>query len=68
LIEKEIVKRFDYQNLNLDGPEFKDLNPTAEHICYVIWTILRSKLPQKVDLQVRLYETPRNYVEFPMYS
>jgi 6-pyruvoyltetrahydropterin/6-carboxytetrahydropterin synthase len=68
LIEKEIVKRFDHQNLNLDCPEFKDLNPTAEHICYVIWTILRSKLPQKFDLQVRLYETPRNYVEFPAYS
>jgi 6-pyruvoyltetrahydropterin/6-carboxytetrahydropterin synthase len=65
LIEKEVIKRFDHQNLNLDCPEFKDLNPTAEHICYVIWQILRGKLDKKFDLQVRLYETPRNYVEFP---
>ena len=65
LIEKEVIKRFDHQNLNLDCPEFQDLNPTAEHICYVIWQILRGKLDKKLDLQVRLYETPRNYVEFP---
>jgi len=45
--------------------EFKNLNPTAENICYVIWTILRKHLAEKYDLTVRLYETPRNYVEYP---
>jgi 6-pyruvoyltetrahydropterin/6-carboxytetrahydropterin synthase len=65
LIEEQIEKRFDHKNLNLDTEEFKNLNPTAEHICYVIWQILRAHLPERFDLAVRLYETPRNYVEYP---
>ena len=58
LIYEEIELRFDHKNLNLDTEEFKDLNPTAEHICFVIWNILRGKLDKKYDLSVRLYETP----------
>ena len=65
LIREEIENRFDHKNLNLDTEEFKDLNPTAEHICYVIWNILRDRLDRRYDLLVRLYETPRNYVEYP---
>ena len=65
LIKDEIEKRFDHKNLNLDTEEFKDLNPTAENMCYVIWTILRSKLDEKYKLGVKLYETPRNYEEYP---
>ena len=65
LIKEQIEDRFDHKNLNLDTAEFKHLNPTAENICFVIWNILRSHLNEKYDLAVRLYETPRNYVEFP---
>lgn len=65
LIRLEIEARFDHKNLNLDCPEFATLNPTAENICLVIWQILREKLPVSLDLSVRLYETPRNFVEFP---
>lgn len=65
LIKIEVENRFDHKNLNLDTEEFKNLNPTAENICYVIWQILRAKLDQKYELSVRLYETPRNYVEYP---
>ena len=65
LIKEQIEDRFDHKNLNLDTEEFKHLNPTAEHICYVIWQILRSHLDPRFDLAVRLYETPRNYVEYP---
>ncbi len=65
MIEEHVEKRFDHKNLNLDTEEFKELNPTAEHICYVIWNILREKLEDKYELAVRLYETPRNYVEYP---
>lgn len=65
LIYEEIELRFDHKNLNLDTVEFKNLNPTAENICFVIWNILREKLPEKFDLVVRLFETPRNYVEYP---
>lgn len=65
LIKDEIENRFDHKNLNLECPEFKDLNPTAENICVVIWHILRAKMESKYDIVVRLYETPRNYVEYP---
>ncbi|MBR9920382.1 MAG: 6-carboxytetrahydropterin synthase [Bacteroidetes bacterium] len=66
LIEVQIEQRFDHKNLNLDTEEFKTLNPTAEHICFVIWKILRKHLDaEKYDIGVKLWETPRNYVEFP---
>ncbi len=65
LIKEEVEDRFDHKNLNLDTPEFRELNPTAENICYVIWQKLRARLPEQYELQVRLYETPRNFVEYP---
>ncbi|MEY3050879.1 MAG: putative 6-pyruvoyl tetrahydropterin synthase [Bacteroidota bacterium] len=65
LIRDQVERRFDHKNLNLDTEEFRNLNPTAENICHVIWTLLREKLPERFDLGVRLYETPRNYVEYP---
>ena len=65
VIKKQIEDRFDHKNLNLDTEEFKTLNPTAEHICYVIWNILSEQLDKRYDIQVRLYETPRNFVEYP---
>lgn len=64
LIKEEIENRFDHKNLNLQVEEFKNLIPTAEHICWVIWRILRTKLSENLDLGIRLYETPRNYVEY----
>ena len=65
LIEEQVENRFDHKNLNLDTEEFKDLNPTAENICYIIWNILREHLDDRYELAVRLYETPRNFVEYP---
>lgn len=65
LINTEIEERFDHKNLNLDCPEFEGINPTAENIVVVIYQILRNKLDPKLELQVRLYETERNFVEFP---
>lgn len=65
LIEEHVLDRFDHQNLNLDTEEFRTLNPTAENIAVVIWQKLRAQLDDKYDLSVRLYETERNFVEFP---
>jgi 6-pyruvoyltetrahydropterin/6-carboxytetrahydropterin synthase len=65
LIKAEILERFDHKNLNLDTVEFKDLNPTAEHIAIVIHDLLRPHIDAENDLQIRLYETPRNFVEYP---
>jgi 6-pyruvoyltetrahydropterin/6-carboxytetrahydropterin synthase len=64
LIKEHILKKFDHKNLNLDADEFKNLNPSAENIAVVIWDILRSKIEDKYDLIVRLYETERNFVEY----
>lgn len=65
LIEAQVERRFDHKNLNLDTEEFRSLNPTAENIAVVIWRILRQHVPADLDLHVRLYETPRNFVEYP---
>ena len=63
-IEEEVVEVFDHKNLNLDVAEFAELNPTAENIAWVIWNKLRNRLDTKFELSIRLYETPRNFVEF----
>lgn len=65
LVKDKIVERFDHKNLNLDTAEFKNLNPTAENIAMVIYDLLRPHIDEKKELQVRLYETPRNFVEYP---
>ena len=65
IIKIHIEDKFDHKNINLEIPEFEHLNPTAENICYVIWQILRSQIDEKLELTVRLYETHRNYVEYP---
>ncbi len=66
LIKENVLIKFDHKNLNLDTKEFKDLNPTAENIAIVIYKILREKIDSKLDIQIRLYETERNYVEYPV--
>ncbi len=65
LVKENVLKKLDHQNLNLDVEEFANLNPTAENIVILIYNILRSKIDTTLDLQVRLYETPRNFAEYP---
>ena len=65
LIRSTVIDRFDHRNLNEDLEEFRNLNPTAENIVVVIYKILRTKIDPKYDLHVRLYETERNFVEYP---
>jgi 6-pyruvoyltetrahydropterin/6-carboxytetrahydropterin synthase len=66
MIQEYVLDKFDHKNLNLDTAYFKDLNPTAENIAIVIYQILRDKINQQFDLVVRLYETERNFVEYPV--
>lgn len=65
LAKEKVLKKFDHKNLNLDTEEFKTLNPTAENIAIVIWNILRRELDIRYDLKIKLYETERNFVEYP---
>ena len=61
-----VIEKFDHKNLNLDTEEFKHLNPTAENIAIVIYNLLRPHIAKELDLYIRLYETPRNFVEYPV--
>jgi 6-pyruvoyltetrahydropterin/6-carboxytetrahydropterin synthase len=65
LINMHVIEKFDHKNLNLDVAAFKELNPTAENITLVIFDILRALLDDRFDLKITLYETERNYVEYP---
>ena len=65
IIKYEVTERYDHRNLNLDVPEFKELNPTAENIAVVIWNRLRPEIEQNLELSVTLYETERNFVRYP---
>jgi 6-pyruvoyltetrahydropterin/6-carboxytetrahydropterin synthase len=66
IIKDNVLEKFDHKNLNLDTKEFRELNPTAENIAIVIYNLLRPKLDTKLELQIRLYETERNFVEYPV--
>lgn len=65
LVAEQVLERFDHKNLNLDTEEFKNLNPTAENIAIVIHDLLRPHIDARYNLFIRLFETPRNYVEYP---
>ena len=64
LILEEVEIPFDHKNLNLDVPDFANLNPTAENIVVVIWNKMRVRIDKALDLEVVLYETPRNFVSY----
>ncbi|WP_370086605.1 6-pyruvoyl tetrahydropterin synthase family protein [Ekhidna sp.] len=65
LIKERVLSRFDHKNLNLDVAEFKHLNPTAENIVKVIYDLLRPEIEDRYEMKITLYETERNFVEYP---
>jgi 6-pyruvoyltetrahydropterin/6-carboxytetrahydropterin synthase len=64
IIKSEVEDAFDHKNLNVEVPEFEDLNPTAENIAVVIYNKVKAKLDAKLHLEITLYETPRNFVTY----
>ena len=64
IIKEEVEDAFDHKNLNMDVPEFADLNPTAENIAVVIWNKIRRRIKPEQELEIVLYETPRNFVTY----
>jgi 6-pyruvoyltetrahydropterin/6-carboxytetrahydropterin synthase len=64
ILDEFIVKRYDHKNLNLDTPDFRHRIPSAENIAIAIWEILREKISREYSIQVVLYETRRNFVEY----
>ncbi len=65
LIKEHVLDKFDHKNLNEELAEFNNLIPTAENISIVIYNIVRPLIDQQLDLKITLYETPRNYVQYP---
>lgn len=65
LVKKNVLVKFDHKNLNLDTEYFKSVNPTAENICLTIYDLLREVIDPKFELAIRLYETERNFVQYP---
>jgi 6-pyruvoyltetrahydropterin/6-carboxytetrahydropterin synthase len=68
IIREHIIDKFDHRNLNLDTEEFKELNPTVENIAMVIYRLLQSKIGNEFEVSVKLYETERNFVEYPAHQ
>jgi 6-pyruvoyltetrahydropterin/6-carboxytetrahydropterin synthase len=64
IIREEVEESFDHKNLNVEVEEFKNLNPTAENIAIVIYNKIKPRLDSLLDLEVVLYETPRNFVTY----
>ncbi|MDE1207505.1 6-pyruvoyl tetrahydrobiopterin synthase [Tenacibaculum discolor] len=64
LVKLKVEDVLDHKNLNIEVEEFKNVNPTVENISVVIYNKLRVSIPEKLDLEVTLYETPRNYVTY----
>lgn len=64
IIKEEVSERFDHRNLNLDCPEFKNINPTTENIAKVCWELLRKRLDDKFGLEVVIHETDKNKVMY----
>lgn len=66
LIRIHVVDKFDHKNLNMDTEEFREINPSAENIAIVIYSILRPLIDSALGLKIKLYETERNFVEYPI--
>lgn len=68
LIKEEVVDKLDHKNLNLDVDFLKDKLPSCETLAVEIWKILVRKIQNITRYGqlhcVRIYETPRNYVEY----
>ena len=65
IVQEEVISKFDHKNLNLDTDAFKNLNPSAENIAIVIFDLLRPRITESLELKIRLYETERNFVDYP---
>jgi len=66
LIKEKVEDKLDHKNLNLEVPEFADKNPTCEQICILIYEIMQEALGDQYEVTIRLYETPRNFAEYPV--
>lgn len=68
LIREKVVDQLDHKNINLDVDFMKGKMASCENLIVEIWKIVEGNLPSITKRgrlhSIRLYETPRNYVEY----
>ena len=65
IINEHVIEKLDHKNLNLDVDFMKDKLCSIENLIVGIWNELHPHLPPAVKLHaLRLYETPKIYVEY----
>ena len=65
IIKEQVVEKCDHRNLNVDVDFMKDKMCSTENLAIGIWDQLIPHLPAGIKLHcIRLYETPRIYVEY----
>ncbi len=65
IIKEHVTDKLDHKNLNLEVPEFQKAIPTAENIAKVCYEWIRVQLAESLELKITLFETERNWVEYP---
>ena len=65
IVKTHITEEMDHKNLNLDVAVLKGINPTTENVAIAIYNVLRPLIDARLELKIFLYETERNYVEYP---
>ena len=57
-VDRHCIQKLDHKHLNLDVPEFADLNPSVEHIAQVVWQMLVGQMPAATELaEISVWET-----------
>lgn len=68
LIKESVIEKVDHKNLNLDVDFLLGVMPSCENIVMHFWNILEAGLkdiaPNAMLYRLKLYETPRNFVEY----
>jgi len=65
LIKDHIIEKVDHKNLNMDVDFLVGRMCSTENLAIGIWQQLQPHLPAEVKLHcIKLYETPRIYVEY----
>ena len=65
IIQDQVVEKLDHKNLNVEVDFLKDKMCSTENLVIGIWQQLQPYLPSNVKLHcVKLFETPRIYVEY----
>ncbi len=65
IVNDRVIERFDHKHLNLDCPEFAEVNPSVENITRTIYEKLQGAFEPATVSRVRVYETPKTYAEYP---